>query len=137
MKRLIFWVGLILCIVACSTQKEIVKNGVAVKEIVNDSLEYDLLTFDVRFESWYQINKRPAFDRSQQYYELWNQQYVDAWNYNVNDMSKSRFFETVIGYDPGVDYGFELNHELFYYFQYVEKILKIDIMPNGPNSFNF
>ena len=50
----------------------------------------------------------------------------------ILDPRKSSFFEPIIGYDPTVDYGFELNHKLFYYFQYVENVLKIQIMPGGP-----
>jgi len=36
-----------------------------------------------------------------------------------------------------VDYGIEINHELFYYFQYVEQVLKIQIMPGGPRAVIF
>jgi hypothetical protein len=43
----------------------------------------------------------------------------------------SRFFETTIDYDPFLDYGLELNHRLFYYFMFVEKKLKIPILPSG------
>ena len=42
------------------------------------------------------------------------------------------FFQTIIGYEPNVDYGFKLNHKLFYYFQYVEHKLRIPILSNGP-----
>ena len=50
---------------------------------------------------------------------------------------KSSFFEPIIGYEPTVDYGFDLNHELFYYFQYVENVLKIQIMPGGSKAVHF
>lgn len=79
----------------------------------------------------------PARFRSQQYYEGWNQQYVAQWNYLAVQSQKRRFFQSIIGYEPGVDYGFELNHKLFYYFQYVEKVLRIPILPNPPSGVVF
>ena len=135
MKQILFWMGIIFFIVACSTQKGVVAvKSNAGEEIAEDSVEYDLETFDAKFESWYEMYKSPALYHSQNYYENWNRQYVTAWNFNAMDSRKSSFFETIIGYDPTVDYGFELNHELFYYFQYVERVLKIQVMPGGPKA---
>lgn len=135
MKQIIFWLGLILLIAACSAQKGVVKvNSNQEESTVEDSLEYDLETFDGRFEIWYQLHKNPSMYRSQQYYENWNRQYVSAWNYNATSGQKKSFFEPIIGYEYNVDYGFDLNHELFYYFQYVEHVLKIQIMPGGPRA---
>jgi hypothetical protein len=120
---------------ACSTQKGLVtvKSNIA-ESSVEDSLEYHLETFDGKFESWYQLHNSPAMYRSQQYYENWNRQYVSAWNFNAMSERKNSFFEPIVGYEYTVDYGFEINHELFYYFQYVEHVLKIQIMPGGPNA---
>jgi hypothetical protein len=135
MKQIIFWLGIILSIVACSTQKGVVKvknNGE--ESVVEDSLEYGLETFDGKFETWYLLHKSPAMYRSQQYYENWNHQYVSAWNYNAMGGQRSSFFEPIIGFEHNVDYGFELNHELFHYFQYVERVLKIPIMSGGPRA---
>lgn len=135
MKQIIFWMGIILLIVACSTQKGIVKvKSNNVESVVDDSLEYELETFDGQFETWYQLHKSPAMDRSQQYYENWNRQYVSAWNYNATNGRRKSFFEPIVGYDFTTDYGFELNREHFYYFQYVEHVLKIQIMPGGPRA---
>ena len=138
MKQIIFWLAIIFFIAACSTQKGVVKVKSNDKEsVVEDSLEYNLETFDVKFETWYQLHNSPALYRSQQYYENWNRQYVSAWNYNAMSARRNSFFEPIIGYEFTVDYGFELNHELFYYFQYVEHVLKIQIMPGGPQSVIF
>ena len=138
MNQKIFWLGIILLIVACSTQKGLV----TVKSnnegsIVEDSLEYELVTFDGKFETWYQMHNSPSMYRSQQYYENWNRQYVSAWNYNAMTGRRNSFFEPIVGYESTVDYGFELNHKLFYYFQYVEQVLKIQIMPGGPQTVIF
>jgi Family of unknown function (DUF6146) len=128
---------LILLIWACSSPKSVVK--VELNEVVaaSDSTAYELLTFDSKFESWYVLQNSPAKFRSQSYYESWNRQYVSAWNFNAVQSSKSNFFEPIVGYEPQVDYGFEINHKLFHYFQYVENVLKIEIMPNGPKAVQF
>ncbi len=138
MKQIFYFFTAILLIIACSTQKGIVQiepNKQEVEQV--DSTEYELIVFDARFESWYALQNSPAKYRSQSYYENWNRQYVSAWNYNAIQPGKRSFFEPIVGYEPHVDYGFELNHKLFYYFLYVERVLKIEIMPNGPRSIVF
>jgi hypothetical protein len=138
MNRKIFWLGIMLLIVACSTQKGLVTvKSINEGSTVEDSLEYELETFDGRFETWYQMHNSPSMYRSQQYYENWNRQYVSAWNYNAMSGRRNSFFEPIVGYEFTEDYGFELNHELFYYFQYVEHVLKIQIMPGGPHAVIF
>lgn len=119
---------------ACSTPKGIVRVEKSEEVTASDSLEYELVTFDGKFESWYIMQNVSSKFRSQEYYENWNRQYVDAWNYNSTQPGKSNFFEYIHGYNPTVDYGFELNHKLFYYFQYVENVLKIKILPAGPKT---
>ena len=103
-------------------------------EAVEDSLQYELIVFDAKFETWYAFHNNPSQYRSQRYYENWNRQYVNAWNYNSTQPGKRSFFEPIVGWEPIIDYGFELNHKLFYYFLYVERVLKIEIMPGGPRS---
>ncbi len=138
MKQLLFLFTALIFIIACSTQKGIVKIEETKEEVaVEDSLQYELIVFDPKFETWYMIQNSPAKYRSQEYYENWNRQYVSAWNYNSTQAGKRSFFEPIVGYQPNVDYGFELNHKLFYFFQYVERILKIEIMPGGPKSVTF
>lgn len=138
MKKIIFWIGVILAIVACSTKRNIVEiKNKTVEVATEDSLEYQLETFDPKFETWYILHNSPSQYRSQSYYEGWNKQYVSAWNANAMTSRKSSFFEPIVGYDPTTDYGFELNHKLFYYFQYVENVLKIQIMSGGPNAVQF
>ena len=123
-------------VAACSAQKgtvEIKPNGdEAVAEA--DSIEHELETFDPEFETWYTLYNSPAQYRSETYYETWNRQYVSAWNSNAMNPSKNDFFEPIVGWDPTVDYDFEIDHELFYYFQYVENVLGIQIMSGGPKS---
>lgn len=136
--RLIYgWIVLILFFWACTAPKGVVKVEKNEAVAATDSTEYELVTFDTKFESWYLMYNSAALSRSQTYYENWNRQYVSAWNFNAMQPSKSNFFEPIVGYEPEVDYGIEINHKLFYYFQYVENVLKIEIMPNGPKAVHF
>ena len=132
MRNFLILTVILLFAIGCSTQKSVVKekssNG---EEIAEESLEYDMETFDAKFESWYLLHNNPAKYRSLEYYENWNKQYVSVWN-NKARTTRNEFFESIVGYDPNEKYGFELNHKLFYYFQYVENVLKIKIMPSGP-----
>ncbi len=128
----------------CNTQKKMAEIKPGTVEVAGldstaakDSVEYGLETFDPNFEIWYQAHNSETSYRSKDYYEQWNRQYVSAWNANAADPGKSSFFESIIGYDPNVDYGLELNHKLFYYFQYVENVLKIKIMPVSPKAAPF
>lgn len=128
--------ALMAAIVACSGPKGVVAiepNDEAIAE--EDSLSYELVVLDPGFESWYLLNGTPSKYRSQSYYENWNYQYISAWNHNATLPRRRSFFQPIHGYERGVDYGFELNHKLFYYFQYVEHVLKIPIMSHGLSTF--
>lgn len=137
MKHILFFIFIVLLGYACSgpakTPQIMFPDE---EEAVEDSLEYSLETFDAKFETWYLLQDKPSNYRSQSYYESWNRQYVNEWNHKALQ-GRNRFFEPIVGYDPTVDYGFELNHELFYYFQYVENVLGISILSNSPQSIVF
>lgn len=140
MKRFLLISGILFFVWACSTQKSVLKVEPKAEEEVQeqDSVEYSMETFDAKFKSWYERHKSPAMYRTQDYYEYWNRQYVLAWNAHAMDARRNSFFEPIVGYDQNTDYGLELNHELFYYFQYVEHVLKIPILPGGgPKLINF
>jgi len=144
MKKFLFLFAAVSLMISCSSPKGVVKIETNDKEKAErdsstkeDSVEYELIVLDVGFESWYILQDSPARYRSQQYYEEWNRQYVSAWNYNAGQPGRRSFFQSIIGYEPFEDYGFELNHKLFYYFQYVEQVLKIPILSNRPAAVVF
>lgn len=133
MKKIFYLFIVITFLAVCSGPKGVVKIEPEGNDVVQeDSLEYELIVFDTEFETWYMLQDSPARYRSQQYYENWNRQYVLEWNYLATQPRRRSFFQPIVGYEPGVDYGFELNHKLFYYFQYVENVLRIPILPNRP-----
>ena len=96
-----------------------------------DSVEYELIVLDPRFEAWL-ASQPPANFYSQQYYETWNQQYVTEWNHRHNNpLRYGSFYETYIDYDPHIDYGLELNYRLYYYFRFIEDEYGIVLVPRG------
>lgn len=135
MKKIIFGIGILLVVASCTTPQKVSQQKtkpVAIEN--NDSTQYQLITFDQKFDTWYEIQNTPSQNRLESYYETWNRQYVAAWNAKATDPIRNPFFQPIQGYDPNVDYGLKLNKKLFYYFQYVEHVLKIPILPGGgPN----
>ena len=132
MKQAVIFFAIVTFIWACSTHRATVKVEKIEPVAEVDSIEYGVETFDAKFETWYAMKDSQATYRTLDYYENWNQQYVNAWNYKSTQMGKNSFFSPIVGYHSNEEYGFEVNHKLFYYFQYVENVLKIEIMPGGP-----
>ena len=123
-------------LVSCASQKNHLKFTESNTGIENDSTEYELIVFEPKFETWYVFQNSPAKFRSNEYYENWNKQYVLAWNSKAMTSRHNDFFETIVGYEYGIEYGFELNHKLFHYFMFVENVLKVPVLTNGPHFLN-
>ena len=118
---------LFLTIAACNVQQPLHK--AATPEITpEDSTEYELIVFDQGFEIWYLLKNSPALYHSINYYKNWNRQYVDGWNFKAMSHRYSRFLGSPIEYDPNENYPMEIEHKLYYYFQYVEEVLKIPLL---------
>lgn len=132
MKQAFIFFVVVSFIWACSTQKKIVEVDKTEPVAGVDSIEYGVETFDAKFVSWYALQNTPATYKTLDYYENWNTQYINAWNDKSTHMGTNSFFSPIEGYHSNEEYGFEVNHKLFYYFQYVENVLKIEIMPGGP-----
>lgn len=137
MKQLLIFMTVLSLIWACSGPKAAVDAEEAEPDAVNkntkDSVSYVMETFDSKFEAWYNMHKSPSLYRSQEFYEKWNRKYVSEWNKKSMQKENSDFFVPIVGYDRKKDYGFAMNHQLFYYFQYVEYVLNIKILSDGPN----
>lgn len=93
--------------------------------VKNDSTEYELIIFDSRFETWYLTRNKPSWYHSESYYEHWNQRYVNEWNYryHLGDMR----FDSYIDYQRTKDYGLELEHKLYYFFEYFQEVNNISL----------
>jgi len=94
--------------------------------IANDDLEYQIIIIEPGFNTWLLSRARPEGFYSQQFLENRNYQYVVAWNQRV--MQPQRFnanlYEMQIDYQPGIDYGYEVNYKLYNYFIYFQLTYK-------------
>ncbi len=126
MKTIFYYAAVGLFIAACSsTTKTATKDGNIKQEVVriaNDSLEYEIIIFDIGFESYLNTIAKPMNFYSQEYYENKNRFYVSEWNIRVLNPLKYRrdIYENQIDYDFNVDYGLEVNYKLYNYFKFVE-----------------
>jgi hypothetical protein len=124
---------LAIMITGCTLQKPAQKSS-APKINTEDSLQYELLVFDTGFDTWYTLKNSPALARGKGYYHDWNVRYVQAWNNKVMGSRHSGIFSDLINYEFNVDYPYEIEHELFYYFQYIEQELHVPILKQGPQA---
>nr|NQU89816.1 hypothetical protein [Bacteroidota bacterium] len=92
-----------------------------------DSTEYELLVFDTGFDNWFRTNSKPIWYHENEYYRSKNIQYVSNWNNRVIQQMHRPPYEYEIVYDPGTDYGPEVNWKLFWYFKYLEHSYNISL----------
>lgn len=90
--------------------------------IANDAIEYEIIIIEPGFNTWLISTAKPEGYYSQEFMESRNWQYVTEWNNRV--LQPHRFnpnlYEMQIDYDPGVDYGYEVNYKLYNYFIYFQ-----------------
>jgi hypothetical protein len=129
--RVIYIITAVVLILSCATTRNVPENT-DLQDNVPDSTEYEMIVMDPGFESWFAVNSKPDWYHSQTYYENWNRQYTHAWNSKINTFPHGHLLSTSVNYEDNIDYGLEINHKLFYYFKYVERVLRIPILKNGP-----
>ena len=129
MKRLIYAIPLVLMLGACATSgnlNTVDRKGANVINPDEEEEEYELVIIDPGFNLWATTNQRPIWYYSSWYYAQKNRIYVQAWNERVDQQrfynSRNYPFEQRINYDPTIDYGIELNYQLFWYFKYIEAL---------------
>lgn len=121
----------ILSILIASCSSSTLKSSLKMKEkpvvIANDSLEYEIIIFDIGFTLYLNSVARPMNYYSQNYLENKNNIYVTNWNMRALNPSRfdSSIFENLIEYNPQVNYGLEVNYKLFNYFQFAQQKYKI------------
>lgn len=102
-------------------RSENIKQNDTVK-IVNDDLEYEIIIIEPGFNFWLTSTAKPEGFYSQTFMESRNYQYVIEWNQRV--LQPQRFdpnlYELRIDYQPGIDYGYEVNYKLYNYFIYFQ-----------------
>ena len=132
MKNIRLLILLFLIIPACAifTREDkkvvqVVHNNDAV-----DSTEYELVVFDQGYETW--LLMQPSQQHSAEYYKAKNRIYVSEWNYRY--MNQARYgsqYGSYLDYDTFIDYGYEFERRLFYYFKYFEESNGVRLEPGG------
>lgn len=127
MKNLIYFILIGMFIVSCgSTSKTTTTNDQNLPEgavrIANDSLEYEIIIFDIGFDTYLATIAKPEWYYSLETLENRNQFYVTEWNIRARDPFKynPNIYENQINYDPNIRYGLEVNYKLYNYFKFVE-----------------
>ncbi|MEJ1222016.1 DUF6146 family protein [Sediminicola sp. 1XM1-17] len=130
----IIFMVMMVCIGSCTSNKQALnvtdqekmafdqKIGDTIN-IANDSLEYDIIIIEPGFNFWLRSIARPRQYYSQSFLETRNDIYVREWNARV--LQPQRFgpnlYELQINYDPFIDYGYEVNYQLYNYFIYFQR----------------
>jgi len=123
MKHLMILIFSISLLTSCASQKNTKK---ASKEkpvrIANEELEYEIIIFDIGFESYLRTIAKPEGYYSESYLENKNKFYVNTWNTRaLNPLNyDSSIYENTIDYSSDIHYGLEVNYKLYNYFKFVE-----------------
>jgi hypothetical protein len=130
MKNLLYCLLIIIGLIGCNStyspanQEDLEKN---LKEqdtvrIANDDVEYEIIIIEPGFNNWLAGRAKPEGFYTQDYLENRNRLYVIAWNNRVLDPSNfdPSLYEQQIDYNPSIDYGYEVNYKLYYYFIYFQ-----------------
>lgn len=90
--------------------------------IANDELEYEIIIIEPGFNTWLVSRAQPRGYYDQLYLETRNRVLVNEWNQRVLQPGQfnPNLYEMQINYDPGVDYGYEVNYLLYNYFLYFQ-----------------
>ena len=119
---------------ACSSSpvKELVQSKEKKEEpvvIANDSLEYQVIIFDIGFNSFLNSVAKPEGFYSQPYLEARNRAWVINWNNRARNPHQfnANIYENIIDYQATIDYGYEVNYKLFNYFLFAQRKYKMNL----------
>lgn len=102
--------------------------------IANDSIEYEIIIIEPGFYQWLNSIAHPRGYYTQQFMENRNRIYVTNWNIRVNSPGNydPNMYFWPINYETGIDYGYEVNYQLFNYFLYFQRKYKQQLGPFLP-----
>lgn len=88
--------------------------------IANDSLEYEIIIIEPGYNAFLNSIARPEGYYSQNYLENKNRFIVPEYNQRVLQPFRynNNLYPQQIDYNSSVDYGYEVNYKLYYYFVY-------------------
>jgi len=129
MKNIIFILLLCFGIFSCKTSHKtavLTSNDANTSQdtvrIANDELEYEILIIEPGFNSWMMGRAKPEGHYSLSFLENRNALYVSEWNNRVLQPFRynPNLYEMQIDYSPFINYGYEVNYKLYYYFIYFQ-----------------
>ncbi|WP_350285976.1 DUF6146 family protein [uncultured Croceitalea sp.] len=99
------------------------KNSVDVQQKVKDSTEYEIIIMDIGFNRWLTQIAQPKGYYSQRFMEQRNYIMVVEWNRRVlqPQVFDPLLYELQINYDQNIDYGYDVNYQLYNYFIYFQR----------------
>jgi hypothetical protein len=92
-----------------------------------DENEYGIIISDPQFHSWLASYGAPRGFYSNDYYRSKNQVLVSEWNSRFHSRSGRSPYTFNINYDHHIDYGFDVNYQLFHYFKYMSQRYRINL----------
>ena len=136
MKKIVYLIVALIFIYSCATRQNgnkmtetiatsdtvQAKNNDTVR-IANDSLEYEMIIIDPGFNTFLNSIAKPEGYYSQNYLENKNQFLVVDYNQRVQQPFRydPNLYEQQINYDPQIDYGYDVNYKLYYYFVFFSR----------------
>lgn len=130
MLKNVFILILIISGISCSTPKkapssraiEPVETSQDTIRIVNEELEYEIIIFEIGFESWL-VTQFPRSFYSNQTLALKNYLMVIEYNIRVSDPMRydPMLYQQLIDYRSNIDYGMEVNYLLYMYFKFFQQ----------------
>ena len=105
-----------------TTAPEVNKTTKDTVRIANDELEYEIIIIESGFNFWLESRAKPEGYYSQEFLENRNRLFVTEWNNRVLQPQRynPNLYEMQINYDTSIDYGYEVNYKLYYYFIYFQ-----------------
>ncbi len=145
MKKLLYLTLIFIGIYSCgSTNKTITissqeealfqQKGKDTVHLGDAASEYDIIIIEPGFNFWLQSMANPRGYYSQSYLENRNDIMVTTWNQRVLQplVFDPNLYEMQINWDSGIDYGYEVNYKLYYYFIYFQRKYKQRLGPFTP-----
>jgi|SRR5210317_322132 len=129
MKNIVIILILLISLFGCNSTKTLNSDNIEISstsndtvKISNEEVEYEIIIIEPGFNSWLISNARPIGYYSQDFLESRNIILVNAWNMRAiqPQVFDPNLYQLQIDYDPKIDYGYEVNYKLYYYFIYFQ-----------------
>lgn len=96
----------------------------------SDDSDYEILIIEPGFNAWLASRARPKGFHSQSFLENKNIFYVTQWNTRVMQPQRynATLYEMQIDYRSNIDYGYDVNYQLYNYFVYFQNRYKQNLL---------